>query len=71
MNWQFFRRKGAACMRPYIPGEDLAHVSVSKEDIPEVGGMIAKNLENELDQWYVAKAYFEKHFELMEKEPTP
>ena len=63
MNWQYFRRKGSACMRPYVPGEDLTGVSVSKEDTPELGGMVAKNPDNERDQWYVAKAYFEKHFE--------
>ena len=65
MNWQYFRRKGAACMRPYIPGEDLTGVSVSNEDTPALGGMIAKNLDNDLYQWYVAKAYFDKHFEPM------
>ncbi len=63
MTWQFFKRKGVACMRPYVLGEDLTGVSVSKEDTPETGGMIAKNLDNDLDQWYVAKAYFEKNFE--------
>ena len=61
--WQIYRRKGQACMRPYIPGENLTGVSVSKEDIPELGGMVAKNLDNEADQWYVAKAYFNKNFE--------
>ncbi len=63
MNWQYFRRSNIAVMRPYVPGEDLTGISVSKEDAPEVGGMIAKNPDNEADQWYVAKAYFEKNFE--------
>jgi len=59
----WYRRKGAVEMRPYVPGEDLSGVSVNKEDHPQIGGMIARNADNEQDQWYVAKAYFEKHFE--------
>lgn len=58
-----YRRKGLAEMRPYVPGEALSGVSVSKEDTPSEGGMIARNPDNHLDQWYVAAAYFQKHFE--------
>ena len=63
--WNKYRRKGIAEMRPYEPGEDLDDISVNKEDTPEWGGMIARNPDNHADKWYVAKAYFEKHFELM------
>ena len=43
-------------------------VSVNKEDKKEVslaiaGGMVARNSDNHADQWYVAKAYFEKMYE--------
>jgi len=62
--WNKYRRKGLAEMRPYVPGEDLGLVSVSKEDTPEHGGMVARNQDNHADQWYVAKAYFEKNFEV-------
>lgn len=62
--WNQYKRKGLAEMRAYVPGEDLSAVSVSKEDTPEPGGMIARNPANHADQWYVAKAYFEKNFEL-------
>ena len=63
--WHYYRRKGFSEMRPYIPGEDLGGISVSKEDTPEHGGMIARNPDNHADQWYVAKTYFEKNLELV------
>jgi hypothetical protein len=56
-------------MRPYIPGEDLTGISVSKEDTPELGGMIAINASNPKDQWYVAKDFFKKNYEEDNIEP--
>lgn len=62
--FQKYRRTNIAEMRPYVPGEDLSQISVSKEDDPETDrGMIARNPDNHADQWYVARAYFEKNFE--------
>jgi hypothetical protein len=61
-----YTRKGFSEMRPYIPGEDLDNVSVADVDIPEIGGMIARNPKNHKDQWYVAKQYFEDFLELAE-----
>ena len=66
-----YRKKGTTPMRPYIPGESLdgcaacgsKRVSVSAEDTPGEGGMIAHNPDNPSDQWYIAKAYFEGHYE--------
>jgi hypothetical protein len=58
-----YRKKGTQLMRPYIPGETLSGVSVSTEDTPEAGGMIAINRDNPKDQWYVAKGFFEKNYE--------
>ena len=59
-----YRRTNIASMRPYIKGESLADISVSKEDNPANDmGMIARNPDNYKDQWYVARAYFEKNFE--------
>ncbi len=66
MEFKKYKRSGLAEMRPYIPGEDLALISVSKEDTPEEGGMIARNPHNHADQWYVAKDYFAANFELEE-----
>lgn len=64
-----YRKKNLQPMRPYIPGEDLTGVSVSPEDTPEEGGMIAINEDNPADQWYVAKAFFETNYE--EVAPMP
>ena len=60
--FQFYREKALQPMRPYAPGEDLAGVSVSAEDTPELGGMIAVNPSNPADKWYVAKAFFEANY---------
>ena len=61
--WQKYRKIAVQQMRPYIPGEDLSVISVNTEDTPEKGGMIARNTDNHKDQWYVAKAFFEKNYE--------
>lgn len=57
-----YRKKNVQPMRPYVVGEDLSGVSVSAEDTPEVGGMIAINPNNPADQWYVAKTFFEDNY---------
>lgn len=62
--WQLYQRKGLSQMRPYVPGEDLSAVSVSATDDPPSDlGMIARNPDNHADQWYVARAYFDKNLE--------
>lgn len=61
-----YKKPALQPMRPYVQGEDLTGVSVSEQDTPEVGGMIAINPQNEKDQWYVAKAFFESNYELAE-----
>jgi hypothetical protein len=58
-----YRKKNVQPMRPYIPGEDLTGVSVNKEDTPEEGGMIAINLANQEDKWYVGKEFFAANYE--------
>ncbi len=59
-----YRKIGLQYMRPYIKGESLHGISVSPEDTPEEGGMIAINLDNGADKWYVAKDFFEKNYKL-------
>jgi len=61
--WAHYKRTGLSEMRPYVQGEDLASISVSDEDAPEEGGMIARNPDNHANQWYVAKEYFQKNLE--------
>ena len=61
--WKNYRKKSIQPMRPYVPGESLENVSVSAEDTPEEGGMIAQNPSNPADQWYVAKDFFRSNYE--------
>lgn len=62
-----YRRKQIAELRPYVPGEQLTNVSISKPDLdagsPKPGDMIARNPKNHDDQWLVAAQYFEDNFE--------
>jgi hypothetical protein len=65
--WKKYRKKGLTEMRPYTPNEDLSGISVSAGDIPSVtGGMIARNIDNFNDQWFVAKKYFEDNYEIVD-----
>ena len=66
-----YRRKQIGELRPYIPGDDVSHVSISPEDrragSPKFGDMIARNPKNHADQWLVAAAYFADNFEPVAK----
>lgn len=64
--FKLYVKKGYTPMRPYIPGEDLSGVSVSDEDDPKLGDMIARNVSNHKDQWLVAKEYFETHYDVVD-----
>lgn len=58
-----YRKVNVQPMRPYILGEDMTGISVNKEDTPEVGGMIAVNVNNSEDRWYIAKNFFAENYE--------
>jgi len=62
-----YRRKQIAELREYVPGEQLAFVSISEADrsagSPKPGDMIARNPKNHADQWLVAADYFAENFE--------
>jgi hypothetical protein len=62
-----YRRTQIAHMRPWIPDESMADISISSEDVkagsPKTGDMIARNPDNYSDRWLVAAAYFAKNFE--------
>jgi len=60
-NIKNYKKKGIQPMRPYIPGEDLTGVSVSKEDTPEMGGMIAIGKDNDA-RWYISKSFFDANY---------
>lgn len=68
-----YRRKQIAELRPYVPGEGLAGVSISLPDeyngSPKLGDMIARNPKNHADQWLVAAQYFADNFEPFNEEP--
>lgn len=55
-------------MRPYEIGENLEGISVANEDIPEPGGMIAIDMDNTVDQWYVSKEFFDNNYIEAEEE---
>lgn len=48
-------------MRPYVEGEDMSNITVSKKDTPIKGGMIAHDESNPVDQWYVAPDCFAEY----------
>lgn len=68
--WNDYKRKGFSEMRPFLSGENLNGISVSREDAeagsPKEGDMIARNPKNHKDQWLVAAKYFNDNLELVE-----
>lgn len=60
--WETYRKKNVQEMRPYVPGECLEGISVNEQDVPELGGMIARNGQNHKDQWYIGKKFFEDNY---------
>lgn len=61
-----YQRTQIAELRPYIPGESMADISISSPDLengsPKLGDMIARNPKNHEDQWLVAEQYFKDNF---------
>lgn len=67
--WLKFQRSGVIEMRPYVEGESLDGISVSEQDTPAHGGMIARNPDNHVDQWYVAADYYMSRYSVMQPQP--
>lgn len=63
-DFKLYKRIGMCEARPYVPGEDLTGISVADNDTPIKGGMIARNMNDYADQWYINPRYFEANFEL-------
>lgn len=63
MEFKKYRKTGFAEMRPYIPGEDLTHVSVSEQDNPKPGDMIAREPTDHENQWLISQEFFELNYE--------
>ncbi len=68
------RRSQIAELRPYVDGEDMAHISVAAVDAeagsPKAGDMIARNPKNHADQWLVAAQYYADNFEPVTEQST-
>ena len=74
--FKFYKRKSISELRPYILGEDMTDISVSKEDTlagsPLPNDLIARNPKNHKDQWLVAEQYAKDNLELIVMDPeTP
>ena len=71
-----YSRTSIAELRPVTQGDIDRFANsiycVSIEDLrngsPKIGDMIARNPKNHLDQWLIAKDYFEENFESLEDE---
>lgn len=67
-----YKRVGAIEARPYERGDQATHnISISEADLTLptlVGGMVARNPDNHDDMWYIAAAYFAKHYSADEPE---
>jgi len=61
--WKEYRKKNTQTMRPYVYAENMDGISVAAGDTPEEGGMIAMDMSNTLDKWYVSKTFFKKNYE--------
>ena len=67
--WRLHRKKGLTEMRPWTEADGDKRtmrglgISVSDEDTPGPGGMIARNSHNHQDRWYVDEKYFERNYE--------
>lgn len=66
-DFQQYRRKQIAELRPWQDGDDMSQISVSAPDreagSPKDGDMIARNPKNHADKWLVAAQYFADNFE--------
>jgi hypothetical protein len=62
----YYQRTNLTLAKEWEPEDDMTRVSVSQADkeagSPKEGDMIAKNIDNEGDQWMIAKEYFLKNF---------
>lgn len=57
-----YRKKGEIEAVRYS-GQSLQGVSVSDVDNPAEGGWVANDPDHPEDRWFIANAYFAKHYE--------
>lgn len=65
-NFSSYRKSRTTEMRPWVEGEDMTGVSISKVDrengSPKAGDMIARNPGQVEDMWLVSAAYFATNY---------
>lgn len=59
--WRWYRKTALQRMRPYVPGEDLAGISVADSETPVEGGMIAGDAAGAL--WYITPEFMAANYE--------
>jgi len=65
MDWKVFERRGIVEARPYVPGEKVTGVLISRDDtLPVEGDMIARTQDNHDEQWLIAKAFFAQNYKI-------
>ena len=57
--WKIYRKTQTTRMRPYVPGEDLTHVSVDPGYTPQQGDMIASDGKT---TWLMAESFFNENY---------
>lgn len=62
--WKVYAPVRRIEMRPYVPGESLAGVTVMRGEVPALGGMVARNPRDHADRWYVNQTDFELGMEI-------
>lgn len=64
---QYRRRQKLSELRPYVEGERMTGISVSRVDqdagSPKPGDMIARNPDHHNDQWLMSAGYFAANIE--------
>lgn len=58
-----YRKKATIFARPYVPGEDMTHISLSSNDTLQDDGWIARDPSNPQDQWYINGEFFARNYE--------
>ena len=68
----YVSKRGLTEMRPYIPGESMAGISMAAEDVkvghPKEGDYIARNQTNHEDMWLISAAYFDQNYIALEQQ---
>ena len=62
--YRAYKKTAVQYMRPYEMDESLTGVDIPTGVIPEIGGMIAINVNDATDKWYITKEFVDANYEL-------